>query len=351
MLVALAAPARGETVSYAANLSTSRGNPVTRLLILEEDGAGDVHADFHADPVPGTGPVVVRHEVPFRPVKSLLIGVTDGQDESGNAKIQLVMFLDPAFAAARAGVPFSSVFPGARHSTTIDTLDAAATGDAASLAWFTDVFFSGPAQGAAFDSGGAFVVAEFTSLKTIGKNATAGNWIINSFLSIAKTATTPVTALIDETAKVDTGPFDIELTLDGDGLFAIDKTVTNNTGADWFRFEMRLGNGTGGGFMPSQPADGLQFNPMPPCVETTGAFPNVTLEEDRVVFTGRLPAGATAHFVVYANSTQIGRYNITLRQIAAVVATAAAPALSPSMLIVLVALLSILAGVRIGAKR
>jgi hypothetical protein len=351
VLLAFGMPARAETVGYTANLSTSRGNPVTQVLILEEDAAGNVHGQFHAAPVPGTGTVVIAHDVPFHPVKSLLIGVTDGQDENGDDKTQLVMFLAPDFAAANAGVPFSSVFPGARHSATIDSLDAAAAGDAASLAWFTEVFFSGPAAGAVFATGGAFAVAEFTALKSIGNSATAGNWMINSFSSIPRTATTPVTAVIDETAKVDTGPFDIELTLDGDGLLAIEKTVTNNTGADWLRFEMRLGTGTGDGFTPSQPSDGLQFAPLPPCVETTGGFPNVTFEEDRVVFTGRLAAGGTAHFVVYLSTTQVGRYNLTLRQIAAAVTVASAPALSPSMLVVLVALLSILASVRIGARR
>ena len=61
----------------------------------------------------------------------------------GSDKTQLVMLLDPSFAAAHAGSPFSSVFPGARHSETITALMAAVAGDAAQLAWFTDTFFSG----------------------------------------------------------------------------------------------------------------------------------------------------------------------------------------------------------------
>ena len=42
--------------------------------------------------------------------------------------------LSEGFAAAHVGVPFSSDFPGTRHSTTISNLRAAVAGDTAQLA-------------------------------------------------------------------------------------------------------------------------------------------------------------------------------------------------------------------------
>src|SRR5512143_2194097 len=233
-LFAAAAPAHGVMVSYTATLSTSKGNPVTNLLILESDGVHPVQATVYPSDVPGHGTTVISHDAPYQPTTSLLIGLTEGVDVDGSDKTQIVMFLDPAFAAAHAGVPFSSVFPGTRHSDTIARLLAAESGDAAQLAWFTDTFFPGPAADAAFASGGAFAVAEFTSLKMIGQNATAGSWMITAFQSLPandpNAQSGKVTAAITETAKVDPGPFDIQLLIDGNGVFAADKSVLSNTG-------------------------------------------------------------------------------------------------------------------------
>jgi len=291
-LVTFAAPARGVVVTYAANLSTSKGNPVTHLLILETDGVGPVEAFIYPADVPGRGTAVISHDAQFQPTKSLLIGLTEGMDADGNDKTQLVMFLDPAFAAANNEIPFSMVFPGARHSETITRLMAAVAGDAAELAWFTDVFFSGPAAGAAFDTGGAFVVAEFTSLSMIGQNATAGNWTITGFQSLPRNnpnaQSGKVTAVITETAQVDLGPFDIQLSVNGSGVFAIDKSVLNNTGSPWSRFVFELGTGVGAGFVPSTPGDGLGFDASLNNREETGAFPTAVVQEDSIVFSGLL---------------------------------------------------------------
>ena len=115
----VAARAQGATVSYPVNLHTSKGNPVYDLLILEEDAAGQVHASVYPEELPGTGLAAVIHDVPFAPVKTLVIGLTEGKDVDGSDKTQIVMFLDSDFAAAHAGIPYSSIFPGARHSETI----------------------------------------------------------------------------------------------------------------------------------------------------------------------------------------------------------------------------------------
>jgi hypothetical protein len=342
-LVVLAVPARGVTVSYTANLGTSKGNPVTHLLILESDGVHPVTASIYPSAVPGRGTVVITHEAAVQPVKSLLIGVTEGRDVDGSDKTQLVMLLDPSFAAANQGAPFSSVFPGARHSETISRLLAAVAGDAAELAWFTGTFFSGPAAGAAFDTAGAFVVAEFTGLKTIGQNATAGNWLITDFQSLP--ATNPdaqsgkVTAVIDEAARIDLGPFDIELSVDGSGVFAVTKNVLNNTGVAWSQFIFELGTGVGAGFVPSTPGDGLGFDGSLNNREQTGAFPSAVVEEDRITFSGLLPPGATAQFVVFVTTDTTDPHLVTIRQSAVGTEPAGAPLLGGVSLALLIGVL------------
>jgi hypothetical protein len=204
--------------------------------------------------------------------------------DDGSDKTQLVMFLDDGFAAANDGVPYSSVL----------------------LVWFTDYFFHGPAAGAAFATGGPFAIAEFTNLDTIGNSATAGSWMITGFQSLPSddpnAQSGQVTAVIDEIAKIDKGPFDIELTLDDNGTFAIDKTVLNNTGADWAQFVMEIGTGLGNEFVPSANPGQLSFLEGFDNREETGAFPNVIVQSNRIVFTGALPAGGTANFIVFAQS-------------------------------------------------
>ena len=332
VVLGLASVARGETISYPANLHTSKGNPVYDILILEADATHQVHATPFAAPIPGLGLSAISHDVSFTPVKSLIIGLTDGTDADGNDKTQLVMFLDSAFAAAHAGQPFSSIFVGARHSTTIASLQAALAGDATQLSWFTDSFFSGPAAGAAFDSRGPFTVAEFTSLTITGAEAVAGEWMITSLEIIPFNDPDAIngraTAVLNETAKVDTGPFDIAFSLSTTstlGQVAIDKTVVNNTGVPWQRFEMTLGTALGAAFTPSSTGDGAYFVTTLDNREETGAFPDVAVSEDRLVFTGLLPPGGTARFIVFVGSTIEDRPTVTVRQVAvgAVVSTPA----------------------------
>jgi hypothetical protein len=348
LLLSSAGLARAEMVTYLANLNTSKGNPVTDILILETDGTHPVHASVYPFDLPGNGTVFIRHDAPFAPTRSLLIGLTEGMDDDGSDKTQLVMFLDDNFAAANAGVLFSSVFPGARHSETIAKLLAAVAGDATQQAWFTDIFFHGPAAGAAFATGGSFTIAEFTGLDTIGASAASGNWMITNFISLPKdhpdAQSGLVTALIDEIAKVDKGPFDIALTLDDNGSFAIDKTVVNNTGANWTGFVMELGTGSGPGFVPSANVGQLGFQEAFNNREDTGAFPNVTVQGNRIVFTGALPAGGTAHFIVFAQSGTNAEHTITLRQRA--LCEEPVPALHPWALVTLVLLLAAIGGLR-----
>jgi hypothetical protein len=346
VLLSVASLAHAEMVSYVANLQTSKGNPVYDILVLEADGAQQVHATIYPSQLPGDGTSIISHDASFTPVKSLIIGLTEGRDIDGSDKTQIIMFLDSSFAAAHAGVPFSSIFPGTRHSTTISNLQAAVAGDAAQLAWFTDTFFPGPAAGAAFDTRGPFTVAEFTSLTIDGAKAVAGNWMITSLQTVPfndpKAINGRATEVISETAKMDTGPFDIlfSLTTHSDrGQFAIDKSVLNNTGVAWRQFEMQLGTGSGPDFVPSTTGDNLSFVSSLDNREETGAFPTVLVEEDRILFTGLLRPGGTARFVVFVGTTTNDEPTPTVRQIA-VAQAHQAPALGRWPLVVLAVLLS-----------
>ena len=127
------------------------------------------------------------------------------------------------------------------------------------------------------------------------------------------------------------------------GSFAIDKTVQNDTGSDWVQFILELGTGSGGSFVPSAPSDGLGFVPTNDTREETGAFPNLLLSEDRIVFTGFLANGGTARFIVFISTDTQTEHTITLRQTALNRQAAAAPALHPSALALLALLLGCLA--------
>ncbi len=348
VVLSLASLAPAATISYTANIQTSKSNPVYDILILEADSSQQVHATIYPSQLPGQGTSAITHDVPFTPVQTLVIGLTEGVDSSTGAdKTQIIMFLDSGFAAAHTGIPFSSIFPGTRHSTTIANLQAAIGGDATQLAWFTDTFFPGPAAGAAFASRGPFTVAEFTSLIIDGANAVAGNWLINNLQTIPFNDVNAIsgraTEVISETARIDNGPFDIAFSLtthDTDGQFAIDKSVRNNTGTTWQRFEMDLGTGSGTNFIPSTTGDGLSFVSSLNNHEETGAFPTVQVQEDRIVFIGSLPPGGTAEFVVFVTDAINDAPTLTVRQLATGVPSEPAPALGPWSLALLVVLLS-----------
>ncbi|MBI3782315.1 MAG: hypothetical protein HY270_02825 [Deltaproteobacteria bacterium] len=353
----VASLAYGEMVSYTANLKTSKGNPVYDILILETDGS-QVNATIYPSQLPGTGSSIISHDAPFTPAKSLIIGLTEGKDTDGSDKTQIIMFVDNAFAVAHVGIPFSSDFPGTRHSTTIANLKAAVAGDATQLAWFTDSFFPGPAAAAAFDPRGPFTVAEFTSLTIDGISATAGNWMINPKglqtipFNDPDAIENRATEVINETAKGDTGPFDIAISLITDstrGQFAVDKTVLNNTGVPWQSFEMVLGTGVGANFVLSTPGDGLYFVTTLDNRETTGAFPNADVQEDHILFSGMLLPGSAAHFIVFVGTTTNDEPVVTIRQLAT--SRTLAPLLNRWNLAVLAVLLCALAVYRFRALK
>ncbi len=325
-VVLFAAPAGAETVSYTAAMDTSVGNPVTNIMTWETDGA-NTYIDYVFE-LPGVGTSVLSHDVPFTPTQSLVVGQTVGVDAYGNDKEQIVMFLDDDFAATNLGQKFSVAFPNTRHSVLLSNLQAAVAGDATQLAWFENTFFPGDGAAAAFDTGRSFTVAEFTSLRIIGGTTTDGNWIVDRIVQTV--ANEPINGesdlprnAIEETAT-DMGPFDVQFEIKRDtdpvtGTGAIDKTVLNDSGQDWTRFEMILGTGLGGAFAASTDGNTLAFSePLfsSSPSELTDFFADLLIEEDRLVFSnGVLPAGGTAQFTVYVTVNDLSDNPFTIRQI------------------------------------
>ncbi len=325
-LVLFPSPGAAVIISYTAALETSVGNPVTNIMTWETDGA-NTYIDYVFQ-LPGVGTSVLSHDVPFAPTQSLVVGQTVGVDADGNDKEQIVMFLNDDFAAANVGQRFSVAFPNTRHSVLLSNLQAAVGGDAALLAWFENTFFPGDGAAAAFDTGGSFTVAEFTGLNIIGGTTTHGNWTVDSIVETA--ATEPINEesdlprnAIEETAT-DTGPFDVQFEIRRSsgpvtGTGAIDKTVLNDSGQDWTRFEMILGTGLGDEFAASTAGDTLAFSePFSSSPrELTDFFADLLIEEDRLVFSnGLLPAGQTAQFTVYVTVNDLSDNPFTIRQIA-----------------------------------
>ena len=70
------------------------------------------------------------------------------------------------------------------------------------------------------------------------------------------------------------------------------------------------------------------------------------VEEDRITFSGLLAPGASAHFVVFVHTAEIGDHLVTVRQ-SAIQPSARAPLLSHGSLLGLAALLGVLASWRL----
>lgn len=90
------------------------------------------------------------------------------------------------------------------------------------------------------------------------------------------------------------GPVDIILTVINSGgttEYTVVEGVQNNTGVDWTGYRIELGFGSGAGFIPSTPGDGLDFDTPAPSSAVDfnpgPGWPTVTaLSEDELVASG-----------------------------------------------------------------
>ncbi len=78
--------------------------------------------------------------------------------------------------------------------------------------------------------------------------------------------------------------------------YSIREGVSNSTGIDWSGYTIQLGFGTGAGFVPSTPGDGLDFDSLDfnSPLDFTVFFPTAinTTEDEIVASGGVMPAGA-----------------------------------------------------------
>jgi hypothetical protein len=73
--------------------------------------------------------------------------------------------------------------------------------------------------------------------------------------------------------------------------YKVFESVDNNTGINWDGYTMQLGFGIGGGFVPSPPLDGLDFDaPNYDTPPVSSAFANVLLGEDVLSFSNGIHA-------------------------------------------------------------
>ena len=319
LLLVWMTPVYASPVSYAANLTTTKQLPVTNILILEQDDVGVVHASTYKSSVPGDGFATIIHNPDFKPVRSLIIGITDGLTPEGEDKTQIIVFLDKNFASSIQGKKWSLAFPGTRHSVTIENIIAASKEDPKALNWFIEEFFKGVGSDAVFDTGEDFSVGEFSIFDTIGSAVTVGSWVLTSPIELLAagepgTISGRPTAIINESAT-DEGPFDIEFTFPDDGSFGIDKTVTNSTDQIWTKFVLKIGWYTGDFFYQSMCCNDPFFGQESDVMETTGAFPNFEFGRFEIVFSGTLMPGESAHFIALPVNQYIDvESTVTIRQ-------------------------------------
>lgn len=157
------------TTTYSLNLNpgTSAGNPVTNMMIFETSASGQLFIDYggssNAFTISGAGLSTLTHTSAFAPAMSLIVGLTQQVD-----KVSLVIFMNNAFAAHAAGLPYNQSFFATNHPGLINHVLGAGNGIQADLDWFRDSFWPIDGSKAAFATGGAYSALEFTTGIVVG---------------------------------------------------------------------------------------------------------------------------------------------------------------------------------------
>jgi hypothetical protein len=120
------------------------------------------------------------------------------------------------------------------------------------------------------------------------------------------------------------GYIDIEFTVAPSGgttEYRVFESVDNNTGVDWSGYNMFLGYGVGAAFVPSGPADGLDFDaPLFTLAPVSSALPIVGLGADVLTFSGGTHGSGAESYQIRVDVPDVttlppGFGNFTLRQI------------------------------------
>ncbi len=91
--------------------------------------------------------------------------------------------------------------------------------------------------------------------------------------------------------------------------------VHNGTGIDWTDYHLELGFGTGAGFVPSSPGDGLDFDS--PDMNSTydfGPFGSLSIGEDTIDAVGGPFLDGSFHFIIFPIDVPSGISEFTVRQ-------------------------------------
>jgi hypothetical protein len=157
------------TYSFNLDPGTSRGTPITNMMIFETNvGGSQLLIDYGGSPnaftVNGTGFSTLSHTSTFTPAMSLIVGLVQQAE-----KVSLVIFMNNAFAANASGLPYNRSFSSVNHPGLINHVLQAGNGVQSDLDWFRDVFFPIDGWRAAFATGGSFTAMEFTTGIPIGR--------------------------------------------------------------------------------------------------------------------------------------------------------------------------------------
>lgn len=161
----LAATTQAATLNYDFWLQTSEGYDVHGITMYATDGAGNDSIYFNPAVVPASGRFQLQQTVNFNATGAMIIGYMQRNQDS---KMDLVMWVNQDFASDVLGMRYSEVFPNGDsgpnpgHNAWPSIIDAAATGDAASLATLYDFFRRSHAYDPLFAPGGAYSIIEFS---------------------------------------------------------------------------------------------------------------------------------------------------------------------------------------------
>ncbi|MBN8729924.1 MAG: PEP-CTERM sorting domain-containing protein [Acidobacteria bacterium] len=161
----LAAAVNAATLNYDFQLQTTEGYDVHGITMYATDGAGNDDIYFSPTVVPASGRFQLQHNVGFNAAAAMIVGYMQRNQDS---KMDLVMWVSNDFASDVLGLRYSEVFPnGANgpdpgHNAWPSIIDAAASGDAASLGTLYDFFRRTHAYNPLFAPGGSYSIIEFS---------------------------------------------------------------------------------------------------------------------------------------------------------------------------------------------
>lgn len=165
-LAALAAQAG--TLTYDFRIQTTEGYDVTNIAMYASDGAGNDDIYFSPAVVPASGVFQLQHTVSFNATSAMIVGVMERDQDD---KMDVVMWVNDAFATAVLGMRYSDVFPNGvngsnpGHNAWPSLIQSASSGNTTSLNTLYDFFRRSHAENPLFSPGGSYSIIEFSEVR------------------------------------------------------------------------------------------------------------------------------------------------------------------------------------------